>query len=322
MDFTRQNILVLLEQGYELWLRELGAALPERFRIYIGDSRWLRVGEDDARAPGAELRPWAVLIEADKILLRQIELPLVSRWQLTKLMQYEKLQHVPLPLDQVITDFRIVERHNKTGRMRIELAIMRREMVKAALDSARAKGIEPDALAIPSDSGIWFARRPLQVRWQDILRRPHIQRVAIKLVVPTGLALLCIVVAQGWAGRFAASREAEALTMRQQAAPIAPLRQQLTTLDTKLSVLVQAYAQPSAAAAIEEVARLLPDDAWLQELDIEDKTVTLRGTAQHATALLKIFSGSPLFSNVQFDAPLTQAFTGGGQQFDITMTRN
>jgi len=96
----------------------------------------------------------------------------------------------------------------------------------------------------------------------------------------------------------------------------------LITVDNKLDYLAQVSSRPSAAAVTEEVARVLPDDAWLQELDVEDQTVTLRGTAQHATALLKTLSASPLFSNVQFEAPLTQGFSGNGQQFDIIMTRN
>jgi Tfp pilus assembly protein PilN len=70
------------------------------------------------------------------------------------------------------------------------------------------------------------------------------------------------------------------------------------------------------------VARLLPDDAWLQELDIDDDTVHLRGTARHATDLLGIFSASPLFTDVKFEAPLTQAYGSDGDQFDIAMTRN
>ena len=109
---------------------------------------------------------------------------------------------------------------------------------------------------------------------------------------------------------------------RHEAAGVAPLRQQLEALNARLALLAGARNRPSGAAVTEEVAHLLPDDAWLQELVIDDQTVRLRGTARHATDLLRIFSASPMFKDVKFEAPLTQAYGSGGDQFDIAMTRN
>jgi general secretion pathway protein L len=127
---------------------------------------------------------------------------------------------------------------------------------------------------------------------------------------------------QDWAARLAADRDAAVLAARSQAAGIEPLRQQFQALDGTLGFLVNVRNRASAATITEEVARLLPDDAWLGELDIEDQDVRLLGTASHATDLLRVFSGSPLFNSPRFEAPLTQASGSAGDQFDIVMTRN
>jgi len=121
---------------------------------------------------------------------------------------------------------------------------------------------------------------------------------------------------------MADERDQEVATTRGEAEQVVPLRQELAALNDQIAFLAAARSQPSGATITEEVARLLPDNAWLQELDIDGQTVHLRGTALHATDLLGIFSASPLFTDVKFEAPLTQAYGAAGDQFDIAMTRN
>lgn len=317
-------MLVALEVTAAAWAQEFIAALPTRWRDYFGEKRWLVISGDRPLPllPRDNTRPIAIVIPASEFLMRQIEFPLLAGFQLANLMRFEAPGHVPQPLDQVKLDFRIVRRDVAASRMLVELAIIRKEAVEAARQQAHNLGVNPDALLLSTSHGLWFARRPLDRQLRQAWQNRRYQSLALRVAVPALLALAWALAAQSWTSRFASSRDAAVIAAQSQAAGIGPLRQQLSALDDKLVFLADTRARASSAAVAEEVARLLPDNAWLQELDIEDQDVRLLGTAQHATNLLGVFSGSPLFGNVQFEAPLTQASAGTGEQFDIMMTRD
>jgi len=319
-----QNGLVALELAAEHAADELLAALPQRVRDVFSDARW-RVIEASALfavTPAVDDRPVALALPAHEFLLRRIELPLTARLQLADLMRFEASRHVPLPPDQARLDFRIVSRDLAASRMVVELAIIRAAVVEEAHRSAKAAGFEPEAVAIGTAQGVWFARRLLERAPREVWFNARLRRLGLRVAIPVVLALAWVLAAQNWAGRMADERDQEVATTRGEAEQVVPLRQELAALNDQIAFLAAARSQPSGATITEEVARLLPDNAWLQELDIDGQTVHLRGTALHATDLLGIFSASPLFTDVKFEAPLTQAYGAAGDQFDIAMTRN
>lgn len=318
----QQSALVLLEIAGEVWLRDLREVLPERLKVWLTDRGWTVISLSDEVLPLQQLRPAAVQIPAYGVLLRTIRLPLASKIKLKGLMRFEALQQVPLPLTQVRVDHRIVGRDLTLSSMLVEMAIIRNETVVSVLEKAEMLGHRVDAIAIESEHGLWISRPLAGQSWQEALFNKRIFHLTRKFVTPLILALFCILAVQHWTARLVASRQAELTAAEHDAAAIAPLRRHFLALNTQLSYLAHLRTQPSAARITEEIARLLPDGAWLQELDIEESTVTIRGTATRATDLLKIFSSSQLFSDVRFEAPLTPAYNGSGQQFDIIMALN
>jgi general secretion pathway protein L len=57
-------------------------------------------------------------------------------------------------------------------------------------------------------------------------------------------------------------------------------------------------------AALLELTRLLPEDAWVTQLDLGQSDLTLAGEANQAGSLVKTIDGSPLFENSEFSMPL------------------
>ena len=319
---TTQNILPILEAALERWWNDTVAALPAAWRRVFGPGRWLVFVAGQEAVPGGTLQPVAVALPEGEFLLRLLELPLLPWWQLPRLMRFEAPRHIPLPLAEARVDFRIVQRDFTAGRMVVELAITRVETVRKVEALAQMAGGRPEAVLLHTSQGPWYSRRLLERAWREVLETRRYQKLFLRTALPIVLGLACIMGAQHWAGRLAASRDAAVAAARAQAAGVEPLRQQLASLNDQISFLANARTQPSAAVLSEEVAKLLPDDAWLQEFDIEAQTVRLVGTAGHATDLLTVFSASPLFSDVRFEAPLTPAPMTGGSQFDLVMTRN
>ncbi len=315
--------MVALEVLVSKSMQEFVAALPPRWQDQIGPKRWRIITADAAAKSTGHSRgaPVALAVPVQDFLVRRIELPLASRFQLANLMQFEAPRHVPLPLESACLDFRIVHNDISASRTVVELAIIRREAVEADLQQAATAGIKIEAIYLQTSNGPWLARRPVALDWRQrwLSRRQQVRY--LQFGIPILLFLLWVLAAQSWATRLAEQRDAAELVARTQAAGVEPLRLQLTALNDKIGYLASIRKRASAAAVTEEIARLLPDDAWLQELDLEDQTVRMLGTAQNATDLLRDFSASALFTNVQFEAPLTQAIGVQGDQFDILMSR-
>lgn len=69
----------------------------------------------------------------------------------------------------------------------------------------------------------------------------------------------------------------------------------------RLTVLSDTHnAATGPIELLNELTRLLPDDAWLQDLQYDGDTVSLGGFAKSASPLLQVLANSPYFENPQF----------------------
>jgi general secretion pathway protein L len=69
---------------------------------------------------------------------------------------------------------------------------------------------------------------------------------------------------------------------------------------------------------LRELTGLLPDTAYLSELSYRERTVEITGLAPSASQLLPVLEASPLFSGVEFSAPIV-AQPAGLERFRIRM---
>jgi len=321
IKFSSQDTLVSLEILCRLVIADLLDCVPNFLRHYLCQERWIILNSlQDIASMKRVTGPVALTIPSSEVLLREIEVPLVSSFQLGTLLQYEAPLYVPIPLETARLDFRVLHRDLYRARMRVQLAIIKAEAVEAALEQVRDGYLEASAIAISTRSDTWIARRPLQLPWHLKWFSKRRRRLASNIAIPLFLIIALVAAAQHWSYRVASDREGDLILAQSQAVGVEALRQKLAILNQKISFLNEVKARPSAGQITEEVARLLPDDAWLGELNINDQTLQLQGESVRATDLLRIFSASPLFANVQFEAPLTTAQGQNDQQFDITMT--
>ncbi len=83
-----------------------------------------------------------------------------------------------------------------------------------------------------------------------------------------------------------------------------------------LSATVRGRARPPEI--LRELTGLLPDTAYLSELTFRERTVEITGLAPSASQLLPVIEASPLFSGVEFSAPIV-AQGAGLERFRIRM---
>jgi general secretion pathway protein L len=69
-------------------------------------------------------------------------------------------------------------------------------------------------------------------------------------------------------------------------------------------------------ALLDEVTRILPDNTWLQELDIHGVEISMQGNTRSSANLIGLFEQSALLENANFKSPLVKV-QGGEERFQL-----
>lgn len=171
---------------------------------------------------------------------------------------------------------------------RLETAgLPHRRIVVAAADGA----LSPENLAPPARTGRFRLDR------------------TIGATLATALVLLT---AGAWAAQMRAhDAEIEVLTARLDAARAAATAVAAAPGAGRADRLAAAVyrrkvAAPSAVELLDLVTRILPDDAWLDVLKLEEGRIELAGLAADAAALIVRFETHPRFETPAFRAPIVR----------------
>jgi general secretion pathway protein L len=71
-------------------------------------------------------------------------------------------------------------------------------------------------------------------------------------------------------------------------------------------------------ALLDQVTRLLPDDAWLNQLSLNGERLDLGGFSPNSSKLVTTFEESPQFTETVFRAPVTQDPRLGLERFSLS----
>lgn len=77
------------------------------------------------------------------------------------------------------------------------------------------------------------------------------------------------------------------------------------------------FETPLVVLVMEQLARILPDDTFLREVQFGEGKVEIAGVSGNATRLVGMLERSPTFSRATFSAPTTHAPNEPGDQFHI-----
>jgi len=94
---------------------------------------------------------------------------------------------------------------------------------------------------------------------------------------------------------------------RQQADAVNALKQEQERLLAEYTFPFEhKVATPSRVALLEEVTRILPDNTWLQQLDIHGMEVSMQGTTSSSAKLIGLFEQSALLEGASYKSPLVK----------------
>lgn len=253
-------------------------------------------------------RPLALAIPAGHVLRKRIHLPAAARDNLRQVIGFELGRHTPFNGDQAWFDYRESASQAKPGEIDVEVAVAARAPLDRALAVLREWGRAP-ALAVPSDV---IGTVP---RYDNLLppdMRPAISwgrrllNVSMALV-PIFLFLTLMAVPLWQKREMVMVLQAEAGKARASAEAIDSLRQSLDQVSAEyVFPLERKLRRPATVMMIEDVTRVLPDDTWLNQLEIKGPEVVLSGETRSSSSLIRTLDKSAYLREAGFRSPLVK----------------
>lgn len=347
------------QRFWRWWTGELAALLPARFTALAGqgraplvafrDGRLVLVepagdeghGEvdlrdvDPARA-AAEVKAMLeragetrgrvrIALAPGEALVRRVSMPAATEENLGNVLGFEMDRLTPFRAEEVYYDHRVVGRDAAAGTLAVLIAVARRDVVEAHLARARELGLSVQALVAAEESPRSGAPLDLLPREERGERDKPQERMAKQLLAAATVILLLAALG---VPVLLKNREVHAISpaldkAATEARATGALVQELERLVADHNFLLQRrHAAYPTLAYIEEITRLLPDNTWLQQLEIKQvgkvREVVMSGETVSSSRLIEIIEQSRLLQNAAPRGTVTRGTQPGTERFVIS----
>ena len=326
----RDGLLAWLPVGVRRWL----AGSLRRLVVMVEDREWVLKREEDAgRAQDLERldrespdwnaitgcfktekpRQRVLRFSASQALIRTVTLPLAAEKNLRQVAGFEMDRLTPFTASHVYYDVVVLERQPEQRRLRVELTALPRTVVDPVLIQFRQHKLPPDVLDVTGGrSGLNLLPLEQRVRRGLWGQRLRVAVIGVSLLVVAAAAILPI-----WQQRLLVIETIARVAQVQQAASQAlNLRDQLDqALETSRVLTHKKQNIPPRVEVLRELTAILPDDTWVDRLQINGDTLQIIGQSAKASALVSIVESSGLFGGAGFPSPVTTDPRTGKERF-------
>ena len=256
-----------------------------------------------------------VAVPPEKLLVKQIQLPLAAEENLRQVLGFEMQRQTPFRAEQVYFNYRIVARRPQSQQLAIQLSVVPRTVVEEALGSIVGWDPVPergDGKADQDDRVFAFA--PAGAGQQAT---SGLQRALLILNLALLVAVVAIPLVQQQ--HYLAQSRARLAEIRAAATTASDLQQRIDQHQARSRYLfAQKTRQPASVELLEELSQRLSDDTWLFRAEIRDGKVHLQGTSTRASALIAELGNSRFLEDVRFASPVTRDGASGRERFHLS----
>ena len=258
-----------------------------------------------------------VAVPSDKLLVKQIQLPLAAEENLRQVLGFEMQRQTPFRAEQVFFSYRTTARRVESQQITVRLCVVPRTVVERVLDYLAGWDLVPAAGTGSGEKG--QADGVFTFVPSEAAQRPS-SRLSRGLVALNLVLLVCVVaVPLVQQQRHLDRLSAQFAEVRAAATTAAGLQQQIDKHSAQSRYLFGYKAErPASVELLEELSRRLPDDTWLFRLEVRDGKVHLQGTSTRASSLIAGLEGSAFFQGVRFASPVTQDGASGRERFHLS----
>ena len=274
------------------------------------------------RLPANAKRRSAGVVElrlpADAVLTRSLTLPAAGREYLEPILEHRLERLVPWSPDRALYGYHVTG-ETPTGELTVDFAATSRDLAETWIARASALGLAPDAigsLAEPLD-------RPIRIDlWRGKRNRAHARakRLVKMAAAIAGLVILPTLALSLYSSYSAEQRLAEIET--RSAAARRALQAAVGAGEGSREAALMGAKRPDAAMVtlVDRLARAVPADTALRDLEIDEGRIRLAGASSAAPALIGKLEASGLMRDTRFAAPVTRA-PDGRDNFEILAQR-
>ena len=299
LDASRQLLIQPDSEGVTLVRRDQGDGEE------LTRQTWEALNRETLRKWIRTERPAAIILQlpAERALTRMVVLPMAAATNLRQALGYDMDRLTPFSASQVYYDALIVERQPEQRRMRVELLALPRADVDAALEALAALSVVPDGVEAtgsrPGFNLLPVEKRPRRDVWP---RRLRTALMVVSLSLALAAALLPLWQYRSWV--ISLQKQVDAL--QRESGAVLTLREQLEkAVESSRFVLQKKQNNPPLIQLLHELTVILPDNTWIERLQIKGDTLQLIGQSASASALVSVIEDSKWLSGAAFASPIT-----------------
>ena len=344
--------------GYFAWWgRQLVACLPARWRALVeersesllldlrGDemivwreradhaSEYARIARTlPSEAQGAEFQRLRAVIDdpsvrtifvipAERVLQRTLSLPAAAEDNLRQVLAFEMDRQTPFKADQIYFDSRVLGRDASGRNLLVELVLLPRAQLDQEIGALPAGASALDGVdawrAAPGGE-----RRQINLLPQERRARRRDMRLPLNLgLIALAVVLLFVNMDESLTNRAAAveSMRAEVEKSNVDARQVAALRKTLADSVAGANFLSDKKRNsPLTVAVLDDLSRRLPEDTFLERLQIENGEIQLQGQAKEAAKLISLLGSSGCLGDPRLQGQIQPDARTGKERFQIT----
>ena len=263
--------------------------------------------------------PRWLVVDIGQTLRPVLTVPASAEARLREVMLHEIDRQTPFSPDQVSFEPRILSRDAQTRQMRVELVVLPRARLDAAIASLGplANGLAGVDVGNADGSRLGVNLLPLAGRSARQDRSRNVNR---------WLALITIAALFGamWLALSNRSAELAATTVRVDAAKakareVRILRNSLKGSADAANFLARlSVRQPTTLEVLADLTKRIPDSTYLEKIAISDGNIVLIGQSQRAADLVGLLQGSTLFRTPTLTGSVQTDPRTGKERFTLT----
>lgn len=293
-----------------------------------GNGRSEELGRIDTASPDARGRMAAMLgglgpettrvevaVPAEKLLRKQIQLPLAAEENLREVLGFEMQRQTPFRAEQVYFNYHVAARRPQAQQIAVELCVVPRSVLGPVLDPLGEWDLVPVSGDVGSDRDDSVFAFVSEAAGQRSSSGLHRGLLAANLLLLAAVVAIPLTQQQ----RHLDALRAQLDEVRAAATMASELQEQIDLRQLRSRYLfAQKAGRPASVELLEELSRRLPDDTWLFRVEVRDGKVHLQGTSTAASALIAELEDSHFLEDVRFASPVTQDGASGRERFHLS----
>jgi len=308
-----------MEQGALVLWRLTGQKRSEigRVNLAAGDAAAHKIAFDALRNK-AGAGPVGICLPATQVLRKDVILPLAAAENLTQVLGFELGRQTPYTADQAYYDQRLLREDRSGNRLHVLLGVAPRAVIDEILSYLTAWGLTPQAVVVSDElesAGSCLNLLPANLRSKPSRAGYWLYGGMAGVTLVLFAVLLALPI---WKKREAVIALLPVLAQaQQQADAVDALKREQERLLAEYNFPTEhKLATPAKVALLEDLTRILPDDTWLQQLDIHGMEISMQGNTSSSAKLIGLFEQSTLLENANFKSPLVKA-QGSEERFQL-----